>query len=117
MLDGLDVVSRGPIVEVFIRGAFANDKASGHNQFSGGEHPTLPVRRFIPFDGDGQRFDDDIEEGIKNIVSRYSSGDSLDLSNLFRQELTADQESFARQLLGALNRRAIPVGDFDDGEG
>ena len=44
------------------------DKASGHNQFPGGEHPWLPTRRFIPDEGESFKF----TEAIRSVIDLFT---------------------------------------------
>lgn len=48
------------------------DKADGHNNFSG--RSNLPTRAFIPNESDGQTFKRDILNGIKDIVLEAMDG-------------------------------------------
>lgn len=71
MLDHFDVVVQsGGKLSVEVSGdRDAVNKARGHNQHSGDEHPFLPVRRFIP--EPSEFFTSTIENGIKRILKGY----------------------------------------------
>lgn len=65
MLDALKGKKSGTEIALGIVGK-QGDKADGHCNFSG--ESELPLRRFIPFEGDGETFKKPIIDGIKRIV-------------------------------------------------
>jgi hypothetical protein len=66
LLDALQVKkTRGNKIKVVIEGSQA-PKADGHNNHSG--ESTLPLRRFIPSEDDGDEFKGDIIDGIAQII-------------------------------------------------
>jgi hypothetical protein len=87
-------------VDIFLTGGLSNDKASGHNQFPGGEHDSLPKRRFIPFGGEGQEFTQDIQAGIRDIVAQYARAEEFEETDVDEfDDLDAEQERVARDIL------------------
>ncbi len=77
-------------------------KADGHNNFSGDSK--LPKRRFIP--GDGQKFNSEIESGIKNILNDFKIETQIDQTETRGTSLRdlLSNEGIAELLLRRLNR-------------
>ncbi|TXH08438.1 MAG: hypothetical protein E6R04_10685 [Spirochaetes bacterium] len=70
MLDHFDVKVKSGEVALGVYGPkFAVDKARGHNQHAGDEHEFLPIRRFIPEDGEG--LTPKIQKKVAEILENY----------------------------------------------
>jgi hypothetical protein len=105
MLAGLEVEGTPDgKVKVYISGDFENDKASGHNQFSGGESDTLPKRRFIP--EDKQKFKSDIEKGIKELVTELGG------VSMSKEEIKQTEKSLKDILKEFSNKKDIKEDDL-----
>jgi hypothetical protein len=68
MLTALKVKTTRDSVVLSISGK-QGDKADGHNNHSG--ESSLPMRRFIPDDKDGETFKRDILSGVKRILKSF----------------------------------------------
>lgn len=68
MLDSLDVIEHGNGLRITV-GDDQMEKADGHNNFSG--KSSLPLRRFIPKEKDGETFSKEIKKGIIEIVNSH----------------------------------------------
>lgn len=65
LLDSVQIIRSGSKLRLTV-GDDQQPKADGHNNFTG--QSKLPTRRFIPFERDGESFDDEILKEIKSIV-------------------------------------------------